>query len=204
MAFPQFQSALTALKEGQYALNTTHRLPPHHPLPSSYVLIRVCFIALNPCNWKMIDFSPAIGTVGGNDFSGRVVAIGSAVSKWQIGDPVCGFLYGLDPHAAEGEWTGAFAEYVSVREELLMRVVEDKVSMAEAACLGAGVVTAGMALRDLGILLTETALGDLSVHDEGSGAIGSRKASTRPHILVYGGSTATGTMAIQLARLYDP
>ncbi len=67
-----------------------------------------------------------------------------------------------------------------------------------------GVVTAGMALRDLGILLTETALGDLSVHDEGSGAIGSRKASTRPHILVYGGSTATGTMAIQLARLYDP
>lgn len=204
MAFPQFQSALTAVKEGQYTLNTTHHLPSHNPLPSSYVLIRVSFVALNPCNWKMVDFSPAIGTVGGNDFSGQVVAIGSAVSKWQIGDSVCGFLYGLDPHTGEGEWAGAFAEYVSVREDLLMRAVENKVSMAEAACLGAGVVTAGMALRDLGIPLTETGLGDLSVLKEDSGAIGTRKANTRPYILVYGGSTATGTMAIQLAKLYDP
>jgi aspyridone synthetase trans-acting enoyl reductase len=199
MAFPDFQSALTAVKEGQYTLNTTHRLPSHDPLPPSYVLIQVSFVALNPCNWKMIDFSPAIGTVGGNDFSGRVVAIGSAVSKWQIGDSVCGFLYGLDPHVGEGEWAGAFAEYVSVPADLVMRVVENKVSMAEAACLGAGVVTAGMALRDLGIPLTETAL-----RDEASGSTGSRKASTGPYILVYGGSTATGTMAIQLARLYDP
>jgi aspyridone synthetase trans-acting enoyl reductase len=204
MAFPEFQSALTAVKEGQYTLNTTHRLPPHNPLPPSYVLIRVSFVALNPCNWKMIDFSPAIGTVGGNDFSGRVVAIGSAMSMWQIGDSVCGFLYGLDPHVEEGEWAGAFAEYVSVPEDLVMRVVENKVSMAEAACLGAGVVTAGMALRDLGIPLTETALGDLALRDEASGSTGSRKGSTRPYILVYGGSTATGTMAIQLARLYDP
>ncbi|CAG8895987.1 unnamed protein product [Penicillium egyptiacum] len=88
-----------------------------------------------------------------------------------------------------------------------MPVVENKVSMAEAACLGAGVVTAGMALQDLGIPLTETALEDLSLRDEASGGSGSRKASTRPYILVYGGSTATGTMAIQLARLrirYSP
>ncbi|KAF5864550.1 hypothetical protein ETB97_007382 [Aspergillus alliaceus] len=116
MAIPECQSALTAVKEGQYTLNTTHRLPSHNPLPPSYVLIR-----------------PAAG----------VVALGSAVSKWQIGDSVCGFLYGLDPHVGEGEWAGAFAEYVSVPEDLVMRVVENKVSMAEAACLGAGVVTAG-------------------------------------------------------------
>ncbi|KAB8230953.1 hypothetical protein BDV23DRAFT_155861 [Aspergillus alliaceus] len=71
MAIPECQSALTAVKEGQYTLNTTHRLPSHNPLPPSYVLIRVSFIALNPCNWKVTDFSPAIGTVGGNDFSQR-------------------------------------------------------------------------------------------------------------------------------------
>lgn len=204
MAFPKFQSALTAVKEGQYTLNTFYRLPSHSPLSPTYILIRVSFVALNPCNWKMIDFSPAIGTVGGNDFSGRVVATGSAVSKWKIGDSVCGFLYGLDPHVGEGEWAGAFAEYVSVPEGLVMRVVEKKTSMADAACLGAGVVTAGMALRDLGITLTDTALGDLSLRDDASGSIESKKANTRPYILVYGGSTATGTMAIQLARLYDP
>lgn len=203
MAFSQYQSALIAVKEGQYTLNTTHHLPSHNPLLPSYVLIRVYFVALNPCYWKMVDFSPAIGTVGGNDFSGQLVAIGPAVSKWQIRDSVCGSLYGLDPHTGEGYWAGAFAEYVSVRVDLLMRVVENKVSMAESACLGAGVVTAGMALPDLGIPLTETDLEDLGVHKEDSGAIGTRKADTRPYILVYGGSTATGTMAIQLAKLYD-
>jgi aspyridone synthetase trans-acting enoyl reductase len=109
MAFPQFQSALTDIKEGQYTLNTTHHLPSHNSLPSSYVLIRISFVALNPCNWKMVDLSLAIGTVGGNDFSGQVVAIGSAVSKWQIEDSVCGFLHGLDPHTGWGEWAGAFA-----------------------------------------------------------------------------------------------
>jgi aspyridone synthetase trans-acting enoyl reductase len=62
-----------------------------------------------------------------------------------------------------------------------MRAVENKVSMAEAACLGAGVVTAGMTLRDLGIPLTETCLGDLSVFKEDSGAIGTIKANTRPY-----------------------
>ncbi|KAE8381825.1 hypothetical protein BDV26DRAFT_300766 [Aspergillus bertholletiae] len=132
MAFAEFQSTLTAVKEGQYTLNTTHRLPSHNPLPLSYILIQVSFVALNPCNWKMIDFPPAIGTVGGNHFSGRVVAIGAAVSKWRIGDSVCGFLYGLDPHVGEGEWAGAFAEYVSVPGDLVMRVVEHRVSMAEA------------------------------------------------------------------------
>ncbi|KAE8341903.1 hypothetical protein BDV24DRAFT_174279 [Aspergillus arachidicola] len=188
MAFPEFQTSLTALKEGQYTLNPTHPLPSHNPLPPSYIPIRVSFVALNPCNWKMIDFSPAIGTVGGNDFSGRVVSIGSAVRKWQIGDSVCGFLYGLDPHLDEGEWAGAFAEYVSVPGDLVMRVVEDQVGMADAACLGAGV----------------TALGGLSLRDEAS--TGSRKASPSPYFLMYGGSTATGTMAIQLARLaeYSP
>ncbi|KAB8223179.1 hypothetical protein BDV33DRAFT_200730 [Aspergillus novoparasiticus] len=199
MIIPEFQPALTALKEGQYTLNPTYALPSHNPLPPSYILIRVSFIALNPCNWKMVDFSPAIGTVGGNDFSGRVVAIGSAVRKWQIRHSVCSFLYGLDPHFGEGEWAGAFAEYVSVPGD--MQVVEEKVSLAEAACLGAGVVTAGMALRDLGILLME---GGMSLRDEASA--GDRKASPCPYILVYGGSTATGTMAIQLAKLvgYSP
>ncbi|KAE8313116.1 hypothetical protein BDV41DRAFT_577071 [Aspergillus transmontanensis] len=177
MIIPEFQPALTALKEGQYTLNPTHPLPSHSPLPPSYILIRVSFVTLNPCNWKMVDFSPAIGTVGGNDFSGRVVAIGSTVRKWQIGDSVCGFLYGLDPHVGEGEWAGASAEYVSIPGDLVMRVVEEKV---------------------------KTALGALSLCNGAS--TGSRKATTGPYILVHGGSTATGTIAIQLARLagYSP
>ncbi|PIG79034.1 hypothetical protein AARAC_003584 [Aspergillus arachidicola] len=107
MITPEFQPALTALKEGQYTLNPTHPLQSHNPLPPpSYILIRVSFVALNPCNWKMIDFSPAIGTVGGNDFSGRVVAIGSAVRKWQIGHSVCGFSTGWIRMSGRGNGLG--------------------------------------------------------------------------------------------------
>ncbi|KAK2603639.1 hypothetical protein QQS21_004220 [Conoideocrella luteorostrata] len=57
----------------------------------------------------MIDFSPAIGTVGGKDFSGQVVVVGARVQRWSVGDSVCGFLYGLDPHVGEKGWAGAFA-----------------------------------------------------------------------------------------------
>lgn len=187
--FPKTQSALVALSEGKYGFTTTHRLPTL-PLPSTHLLIRVSHVALNPCNWKMVDFSPAIGVVGGNDFSGTVVAIGANVARRRVGDAVSGFLYGLDPHArGEGEWAGAFAEYVSVEEGLVMGVkIEDgKMGLAEASCLGAGVVTAGMGLfRSLGLEEPEV---------EPTGNAG------KGFVLVYGGSTATGTMAIQLARL---
>ncbi|KAK6824275.1 hypothetical protein RU639_005075 [Aspergillus parasiticus] len=186
MIIPEFQTALTALKEGQYTLNPTHSLPSHNLLPPSYILIRVSFVALNPCNWKMIDFSPAIGTVGGNDFSGRVVAIGSAVSGRSETPSV---VFSTDWIRMSERWNG------------LGRLPSQ---YAEATCLGAGVVTADMALRALGASLTEIALGGLSLCDEAS--TGSRKASPSPYILVYGGSTATGTMAVQVARLagYSP
>ncbi|KAA8645742.1 hypothetical protein EYZ11_001275 [Aspergillus tanneri] len=205
MTLPPSQKALIALKEGEYTLTPSHPLPPHNPLPPSYILIRVTHVALNPCNWKMIDFSPAIGSVGGNDFSGRVVATGCSVHRWTTGDAVCGFLYGLDPHVGPGEWAGAFAEYVSVDEGLVMRVAETQLGMAEAACLGAGVVTAGMALRNLGIFVSEGVLsGEDGGIDSANGRVG--KGRDLSYLLVYGGSTATGTMAIQLARLagYTP
>ena len=95
----------------------------------------------------MVDFSPAIGVVGGNDFSGTVVATGANVVRRRVGDSVSGFLYGLDPHARG---------YVSVDEGLVMGFKigtgDCEVGLAEASCLGAGVVTAGMGLfRSLGL-----------------------------------------------------
>ncbi|EJP61203.1 alcohol dehydrogenase [Beauveria bassiana ARSEF 2860] len=147
---PSTQTALVALSECTYTIAQRHCLPKQPPLPQD-IIVRVTHVALNPCNWKMIDFSPAIGTVGGNDFSGEVVIVGSHVQRWNVGDAVCGFLYGLDPHAGKTGWAGAFAQYVSVDEGLVMRV-SPSLGNAQAACLGAGIVTAGMSLfRSLGL-----------------------------------------------------
>ncbi|PNY25475.1 Alcohol dehydrogenase [Tolypocladium capitatum] len=188
---PPTQTVLVALSEGKYTIAPRHALPKQPPAPRD-ITVRVSHVALNPCNWKMIDFSPAIGTVGGNDFSGEVVAIGAEVQRWRIGDAVCGFLYGLDPHAGEDGWAGAFAQYVSVDQGLVMRVVPG-LGRAEAACLGAGITTAGMALfRSLGLPPIATS--------QATANGGGKPVKNRPYLLVYGGSTATGTMAIQLAR----
>ena len=59
----------------------------------------------------------------GLEVSGEVVEIGSAVTKWKLGDKVCALLGG-----------GGYAEYVSVKEDMLMPIPKG-LSMIEAAAL---------------------------------------------------------------------
>ena len=59
----------------------------------------------------------------GLEVSGRIVALGGLVKKWQVGDKVCALLGG-----------GGYAEYVSVREDMVMPIPKG-VSMVEAAAL---------------------------------------------------------------------
>ncbi len=59
----------------------------------------------------------------GLEIAGEIVEIGSKVSKWQIGDKVCALLGG-----------GGYAEYVAVKEDMLMPVPKG-LSMVEAAAL---------------------------------------------------------------------
>jgi aspyridone synthetase trans-acting enoyl reductase len=196
-SLPPTQTALVAQAQGRYTIFQHHALPKLPPATHD-IIVCVSHVALNPCNWKMIDFSPAVGAVGGNDFSGTVVAVGNSVKRWQEGDVVCGFLYGLDPNTGPGGWAGAFAHYVSVDEGLVMRVASS-MNEAEAAGLGAGVVTAGMALfRSLNLPSIDVAW---VVDGSGGGTTQRAADKKKPYILIYGGSTATGTMAIQLARL---
>lgn len=194
---PPTQTAVVGLSKGKYAIETSHRLPGL-PLPPTHLLIRVSHVALNPHDWKAIEYSPVIGAVGGGDFSGEVIAVGSEVTRRQVGDCVCGTLYGLDPHVGEVEWGGAFAQYVSADETLVMTVVP-RIGLAGSAGLGVGVITAGMALfRSLELAPIP------DEEQEGGGGGGGKSEKDKSHVLIYGGSTATGTMAIQMAKLCVP
>lgn len=155
----------------------------------------------------MIDASPPIGVIGGNDFSGIVCAVGKDVmssegsgSSLRVGDEVCGCLYGLDPTLENGQWAGSFAEYVAVDASLVMRVptvLGVKMSMGDAASLPVSVMTAGMGLyRCLKLPMPESTPSETS-----NGRMHRTDLKAQPYIFIHGGNTATGTIAIQLAKL---
>ena len=101
------------------------------------------------------------------------------VSLLQMGCRINGVL----GHAANYS-IGAFREYLLADADLTIRL-PDSLAYAEASTLGMGLSTAAQALYQslqLPLPLDTT-------------------ASPRGTILIYGGSTATGSLAIQLATL---
>lgn len=89
-----------------------------------------------------------------------------------------------EAHAADYS-QGAFREYLLADADLVMRIPAH-VSLAEASTIGMGISTAGQALyQSLPLPLPEV---DSKLVDRS--------------ILIYGGSTSTGSLAIQLAKLY--
>ena len=145
------------------------------------ILVRVVCVALNPVDWKSADLSPAVGATWGIDFSGEVVSIGSAVKRpFSLGDGVCGGVFGNNPDEPNN---GAFAEYLAAPGDLVFKIPPG-MSFQVAATLGIGLSTLGLALYQflkLPFPISPT--------------------SKSSYVLVYGGGTATGTLAIQLLRM---
>ena len=79
---------------------------------------------------------------------------------------------------------GAYAEFALVRDGHIARIPKN-LTFEEAATLGVGITAVGQALyMVLNLPLP-----------------GEKKLDDSPFILIYGGSTATGTLAIQYAKL---
>ncbi len=78
----------------------------------------------------------------GNEFSGEIAAIGSAVTRFKIGDPVYGY---------RGQAMGTYAEYLCMRENGLIALKPANVTFEEAATIPYGALTALTLLRKLNI-----------------------------------------------------
>ena len=188
---PTYQTALVAASAGTYVLSHTQPLPPLGP---TTVLVRTRAVALNPSDAKMIDLSPAPGCVGGYDFAGHVVALGSEIyaqaPHLQVGDRVCGVVFGSNPGAAQ---VGAFTEYVAAEAGFVLRLPDD-VAWEHAAGMGVAVATVGLALyHSMGLRMPEAGKDPNSREETQNGEA--------EWAFVYGGSTACGTMAIQMLKL---
>ncbi|OKL57753.1 hypothetical protein UA08_07101 [Talaromyces atroroseus] len=158
---------------------------PIPKLRDGYILVKTEAIALNPTDWKSVKNQNAKdGTGVGVDFAGVVEEVGLKVTKsFQKGDRVCGFVNGVNGSYAED---GAFAEYIIAKEFTTIKI-PDTLTFEEAATLGCGVTTVGQGLfeKDYGLGL----------------ALPSEPIKEPEFLLIYGGSTATGTLGIQFAKL---
>ncbi|KEF58615.1 uncharacterized protein A1O9_06541 [Exophiala aquamarina CBS 119918] len=152
------------------------------PLPklrAGYFLVKVMAVAINPADLLVLDFKMAVpGSLAGCDYAGTVVELGSDVQRdFKLGDRVCGCTRSTDPAQFEN---GTFAEYIVVKADLQLRIPSG-MGFEQAASLGVTTLTTGRFILE-------------------DGSVNTSKQNPR-QILVYGGSSAMGTMVIQFAKL---
>ena len=141
------------------------------------VLVRVRAAALNPLDWHYMRGTPYIMRMEtglrkpkvtrlGVDFAGTVEAVGKNVTQFKPGDDVFGGR------------TGAFAEYVTVRQDRSVVLKPQNLTFEQAASVPVAAITALQGLRD--------------------------KGNVQPgqKVLINGASGGVGTFAVQIARSF--
>ena len=148
------------------------------PVPAdNEVLVKIQAAAVNPLDWHYMRGSPYLMRIGtglgapkdtrlGVDFAGTVEAVGTNVKNFKPGDEVFG-----------GK-NGAFAEYVTVRDDRALVLKPANLTFEQAAAVPIAAITALQALRDKG------------------------KIYPGQKILINGASGGVGTFAVQIAKSF--
>ena len=169
--------AIKTVRSNRLALQSDVPIPR---VRADRILVRNEAIALNPADWKFVELVPCTGATVGCDYAGVVEDIGDDLTvAFKKGDRVAGFVHGHTPSNPE---SGAFSEYVLAKTGCSLRI-PDSMSFENACALGVGVTTVGQAMYE-----------SLELPWPGS-------PGKRIPLLIYGGSMATGTLAIQMAKL---
>jgi NADPH:quinone reductase-like Zn-dependent oxidoreductase len=141
------------------------------------VLVKVHAASVNPLDWHDLEGTPYLVRTDtglgkpenprlGVDFAGTVEAVGKNVTRFKPGDEVFGGR------------TGAFADYVTVREARAVAPKPANMTFEQAAAVPIAGITALQALRDKGQI----------------------RAGQK--VLINGASGGVGTFAVQLAKSY--
>ncbi|KQS08899.1 hypothetical protein ASG04_08230 [Curtobacterium sp. Leaf183] len=167
--------------------------PMPGPRPDE-VVVRVRAVAVNPVDW-IIQGTGSVTyrwlqtpAVLGSDVAGEVVAVGSGVTRFAVGDRVFGLATGTD-RGRDPRHEGAFQQYTALLERLTAPT-PDGMSDEQAVVVPLGASTAACALfqpRHLGLSMP-------------GGAAHVDAARGSGVVLVWGGSTSVGMNAVQLAR----
>ncbi|CAI7658840.1 unnamed protein product [Penicillium glandicola] len=165
-------------------LQITHGLPIQELGPHQ-MLVKTAAVALNPCDYKMPLRFPTPGLWDGCDFSGTVVALGSeaaAQGRFRLGDQVFGAVQGsnmADP------MSGSYCEYLRTEPDFTFHLPR-RLDIFDAPSLS------GTAIATLGVALFWSLQLPGTLHTP---------ASKSEDVLVYGGSSTIGLLAIQMVKL---
>lgn len=173
---PTSHSAVVICTGDQVRLRYDVSLPS---LQRNQFLVRTDAVAINPSDTKMRGDFVTPGGILGTDYAGVVVACGPDIVEVKVGDRVCGAQNAMN---ANTPLRGSFGEYNISAGKIWLKL-PPSISTEGGATFGASISTAGLVLKLLSLSLPDDPV-------------------QRPaHVLVYGGSTATATIAIQLLRL---
>lgn len=165
------------------------------PLPKDRILVKSVAFAANPTDWKHVAYGLANkGAILGSDVSGIVEEVGSDVTGFQKGDYVSAWVHG---NYKVGQ--GAYQTHVVVNPVTAMKfeksTFQDSALPVGTSPLGTTTSFEGAASLPLGLTTVGMSFANrfkLSASDE------SNKDS---FVLIWGGATATGILAIQVAKL---
>lgn len=192
---PDSQRAVVEDDEGNPRILSNCPLPPLRPRSA---LIQIESVGLNPSDFKTGNAFPAPGAIIGRDFVGKIICTApDSDTSLAPGDRVCGLVHGSN---AADRGNGAFAEYVRGDIDFLLRMpasLDTEADRPKAASLGVALVTNALGLwgaEHLGLEATPDSPARARLETQNGEPQGLP-------VLVYGGSTATGTIAIQLLKL---
>lgn len=169
---------------------------PVPEIEDEQILVKSVAFAANPTDWKHMigGLGGKTGAVVGSDVSGYVEKVGSRVTNFNVGDVVAATLRGNF-----SEEKGGFADYVPVDASLAIRFEKDELktdalpvgvtkpaqikSFEAAASLPLGLATIGVSFSDNFKLKGDTF------------------TNSTKTILIWGGATSSGILAIQVAKL---
>src|SRR5438046_3075073 len=171
------KNPMKAIVYCDYGLSNLKLEDVERPVPTdNQILVKVRAASVNPLDWHFVEGTPKImrmmgvglrkptDTQLGVDFAGTVEAIGKNVTKFKPGDEVFGGR------------TGAFAQYVCVRESRAVALKPPNITFEQAASVPIAAITALQGLRDKG------------------------KVQAGQTVLINGASGGVGTFAVQIAK----
>jgi aspyridone synthetase trans-acting enoyl reductase len=203
MELPATQQVLKVAGPNRLVLQSDCPLPT---LEADEVLVRVRCVSVNPVDAKMLDLAPHVGATAGCEFAGDVVAVGVAVrnQKVRVGVAVFGCCFGNHPERADN---GAYAAYVAALGDLVY-LLPPHMSYSAAVSLGAALPTVGLAIYSASAWpLPPPSIGSPPASGPSREAAGleieaaKAKAKVGRYVLVYGASTVSGALALQMLRL---